>query len=1027
MCSRRLKPLPVGRLNRPASRPEPQRALHPALPESLIEAGQYAEATRLLDQLMAAPQDAFFMPRRGSAHWRSIKDEAARLIAALPPEGRAAYRLRVETRARQMLDQAAGAGRMDVVRTVADRYFHTSPGAEAMLLLAWDRLEQGQPFPAALYLERLKRESADAPRFEPTLSLLLAVCWYRAGLLARAERALAELPQDVRELQVAGRLQEAFDRGQSARWWLESLLGPAPAHSSGPQWRMYGGDSTRNGWASFSGAYLSGPLVSPLSDHAELAEVQRAIEKSLHEQFRLAVPALHPVVSGGRAVFRTATGLKAMELDSGRVVWEALSEDPLQHLLRDPAAQELPWSAPEFRAALRTRFLQNRAFGGLSTDGRRVFAVEDLPLGHPVESRRIALTPAGRPRLAPGQTKRYNLLAAYDLETGKLLWELNGSPETSQPAAEPVWFLGPPLPLGRRLYVLARVETQTRLFELEAASGRVISSLVLAMDQSSDEKTRFSPLGNLAAQSPDERLLAGYRPSFADGVLVCPTLDEHVVALDLAARKILWVHRLPSSEQSLRKRMIRIVQTRFNGVSDREPPPEWIDHSLVIAQGRVLVPAPETEELVCFDLHDGRQQWSVERDDGLYVGGVWNDRVVVVGRGSVWAVHLADGSFIWPHQRVSLPEGALPSGRGLLAPPRFYLPLSTAELLAIDLVEGRLAARSRSPEGLVPGNLVAADQLVLSQSLTGLRRLEDLEARARRLGLSDAAAQASGSGGAADEQLLIDRGELLLCQGKPAEALRLLAKAAQGKPARSRAARLLIAAIMDGLEVDFEQFAERAASWTNLVEPGSTRAELLRRLAEGYQRTGRHERAFESYLKLLDTQSGPWKLDHVEAARQVRTDCRLAARLEEIYREAGQAQRAELDGLIRRRMQNRLQSEQAAREALALFSWHPLGADLRLKLAEVSVRRGRALEAEQLLRGVLQMGSEPKRRFAAAGLAELLASAGRHQAAAGRAAGQRRKAPGRRTFLSLAGREVSGNGSGRRTHRARAGRGPAAG
>ncbi len=972
------KPSPSGLRLQPAEREQVQNLRRA---ESLVELGQYAEATRVLDELLAAPTDTFFLPERSQARWRSVKDTAARLIAALPEEGRAAYRLRVETLARQMLDEAVRSGRMEAVRAVADRFFHTPPGAEAVLLLARERLEQGQPFHAALYLERLKRESADAAQFEPTLSLLLAVCWYRAGMVTRAEAAAAGLPDDVQDVYVAGRLQPAFPGAEPARLWLESLLGPPPAGSVGPQWPMHCGAPARNAWVSAAGAYLAGPALAPLSSDRGLQNAQAALEKQLRDEFRLGLPGLHPLVVDGCAVFRTATSLAAVEIESGRLVWEALLEDPLQHLLRDAGKKKLPWQSPEFRQALHQRLFKNLTFGTLSTDGARVFVVEDLPLGLPQETQRIMVTRHGRPRLAPGGLKRYNLLAAYDLATGKLVWELDGSPETSHPAAAEAWFLGPPLPLGRRLYVLAKVEAQTHLFEVEAATGRVISSLALTLGETPLEQPASLSARNVAALQPDESLLAGHSPSFADGLLVCRTLDDHLVALDLAAKKVLWVDRLPSTEQSMRSRVVKLLRARLGQLQQPDPDSQqqWIDQSLVIAQRRLLVPAPETDELVCLELGNGQQRWAVPCDDGLYVAGVWDGRVVVVGRGSVWALSLEDGSFAWPHQRVTLPEGALPSGRGLLAPPGFYLPLSTAEVAAIDLVEGRLVARSRSPGHLVPGNLVACSRAVLSQSAAGLWKFESLDARARRLGA--AWDTAPGSNQPEDQQALLQRGELLLCQGKVAAAVDLLVKAAEGKP-DSPAGRLLLTAITDGLELDFERFAPQAESWEELLESKAQRAELLRRLADGFRRTGRHQEAFTAYLKLIDVAQDAPALRHVEAARRVRTDCRLAARLEQLYEAADPAERAELDEMIRRRLEDRPLEEQAAREALALFSWHALAGQTRLKLAELCVRRAQALEAEQLLREVLRSGAPAEQRFAAAGLAELLASAGKHQAAA---------------------------------------------
>ena len=50
----------------------------------------------------------------------------------------------------------------------------------------------------------------------------------------------------------------------------------------------------------------------------------------------------------------------------------------------------------------------------------------------------------------------------------------------------------------------------------------------------------------------------------------------------------------------------------------------------------MILTAHDADKLECLDLRSGKLLWTVKRDpNDLYVGGVVNDRVIVVGRNQV--------------------------------------------------------------------------------------------------------------------------------------------------------------------------------------------------------------------------------------------------------------------------------------------------------------------------------------------------------------------------------------------------------
>ena len=169
-------------------------------------------------------------------------------------------------------------------------------------------------------------------------------------------------------------------------------------------------------------------------------------------------------------------------------------------------------------------------FGTLSSDGRLVYSIEDAG--------RTAAAPHARSpcggRRNPGGTAAFNYLAARDIRSGKLKWALGGpNDQFALPQAE-TFFLGPPLPLLGQLYAIGEVKGEIRLFVLdpdpEKKGDRIVWSQQLAVVEH-------------GIQEDPQRRIIGISPSYADGILVCPTSTGALVAVDLATRSLLWGYR----------------------------------------------------------------------------------------------------------------------------------------------------------------------------------------------------------------------------------------------------------------------------------------------------------------------------------------------------------------------------------------------------------------------------------------------------------------------------------------------------
>jgi len=155
--------------------------------------------------------------------------------------------------------------------------------------------------------------------------------------------------------------------------------------------------------------------------------------------------------------------------------------------------------------------------GSLSSDGRLVYAVEDLPVAaFPRDYYALAGRQGDGLRLAyaEGLTDAVyrSRLLALDAKTGLAVWERGGRGDLPGAGLDALlnnaYFLGPPLPLDGKLYVAVQRDFDLRLLCLDPATGSVVWAQRLA-----EFKSRLVLDGG--------RRLHAVRLTHADGLLVC--------------------------------------------------------------------------------------------------------------------------------------------------------------------------------------------------------------------------------------------------------------------------------------------------------------------------------------------------------------------------------------------------------------------------------------------------------------------------------------------------------------------------
>lgn len=942
-----------------------------------IEDGAYSEAViELGDLLTSGDAEDYFVGKLGTEGARtSVKVEAQRLLGAMPKAGRDAYELRYGADARRLLEEAVEGGDVDKLSEATRMYFHTKAGYEAAALLGRVQMDQGRPFAAALCYQRLIVQPEARDRFGIDLPIQLAAAWYLAGDARRAADVLVDLQREnpAASIRIAGEPVRIFAASsdvvsarQAAVKWLQDALGAGMLESGMLQseWAMFRGSPSRN--ASAAGAM---PLFSfrwkvpTVNEPAGEATVQM-IEQTLKSQGAPAIPTVQPLAVDGTIIMRTPYRVMGVHFETGKRIWEfpwySTTEERFDDALARQAAAVggLP-TTPDER--LRQRLLEDNTFGQVACDGEFVYMLDEV--GFASESGmmggRVIIGFGGRGFDNPDAARTKNKLVALDLKRqGKLTWIVGGDNGEDEKALAGVFFLGPPLPLQGQLYVLGEAKNEIRLYALESRSGKLLWSQQIA-------QVEASPI----ADDPQRRL-AGATPSFSDGVLLCPTSAGAVVAVDLSTRSLLWGYQYKS-----------IASPSQYGYQNMDPPREvgsrWNDATILIADGKAFVTPIESDYLFALDLLTGEPAFPAQpRGEGLYLGGVYEDKLVIVKRTGVSAIRTTDGKSVWD---VTLPDGAMPSGQGFHSDAYYFLPCDDSAIRRIHLVEGRIDSTAKT--GAKLGNLICYRDQIVSHSLDGLTAFYQDEPLRQEI---ERRLQADPE----DVWALERRGEMLLRDGDQDEALRFLRKAFEKKA--SEATRdLLVQALLSALQTDFASTEQIAKELEPLVEREDHRATFLRSMAQGYLEAGRRREAFDRLMQIAELQPTTEfrlfgrptdELDAVDSKLKMSRDRWVASRLRTSYEAADPAEQDWMRERIEARRTAILEAKDpdSLRQFLRFFSFltatvQPVREALSVRLIE----SGELLEAEQVLSDLAASGDPEARKFALVRETELLISVGR--------------------------------------------------
>lgn len=834
----------------------------------LIEEKNWEDAIETL-QLILNKTENLLVPvaRKGKARaWVPIHAEANRLLGSMPKAGKDLYEQQFGPSAEADLNKAKNDPAK--LAKVARRYLHTKAGPVALQLLAAYHAEHGQSHLAAAgFLQMLDRRGLE--KLDGSTLYQMARAFLLTGATPAGERAWRQLVKR----QQAGKLDRHIPL-EMLREQIDQLDKKNAADA--PPWPEYRGGPSRTEERKGGPPAMKAEFYTPLqeSDHKKFSKFLEEAKDSLEKRRLPLLPAFSPIVVNGRACYRGYAGVYAIGLRTGKISWTTEAEggpELINRVLTRKIVQD--WLQQFSQNNSLEILVENSVIGTLSTDGQRVFMVDDLIIP-PYLPRRVSSfdrndrqrtstssDPEDFPRKdielrkllskipAPVQAQvRGNILRAMaagpvsdEEEGGKLLWELPSPWDKKCPFKES-FFLAPPLPLDGRLYVLNEKEAMVRLVCLEPSDDpeKAITT--------QPHVIWIQPLCKLLdrVELNLQRRLNAAHLAYADGILVCPTNAGVVFGVDLLSHEVLWVHAYrpealePVGSKTKDRKKDEKKQGKKGDKEGDQPMPKpaeaqapWAATAPAIRDGKVVFTAPDGDSITCLNLRDGQLVWRQPRkQDDCYFAGIYSGKALIVGKAGCRALQLADGKRAW--QTAT----GFPSGQGAASENVYYLPLQKGlkgkpEICALDIASGKVTSRIAVPEldgqkqPCIPGNLVFTNGHMLSQSSTQLIAYPQAKAQQKEV-------EGRLKKNPRDVEALIDRGRLNHAAGKLQAAYDDLRLALDCKPADRLAATVrdsLFEVLMDLLAKDFTKEEKHLAECWQLCQEGVPEEQTRRKVA----------------------------------------------------------------------------------------------------------------------------------------------------------------------------------------------------
>ena len=905
-----------------------------------IRSGEYQSAIESVANIIEEMQgESDYVISSDAQGTQSFRAELSDTISKFPTEAIRLYELQFGAEAKAKSQQALRRNDYHGLGEIIAEFPHTQAALEAGIALGRVEIERGRPRSAQRLLTSVLASSARKSAQEVIATLLLATADAQLGDVSGAEAKVDALRQNP---SLAKLLQESkidpLPKDGVGSWLSKSLGAVSTSKRDLPgAWKVSFGSLTRNLPISENRFSIDVKWRVPTVNEPSGDQMAHKLARTFVQRNHSIAPTLQALVVGPVVLMRTPNKLVAVQFESGKRIWEYVSEKSTADEDTKPVA-----SHDSLEAEIQQRIWDDSAQGQFSSDGKRIFLVEGLPVTGRLQAQR-----GGFNNWKP--EKPIARLVALELESGgKLLWRSNDHSVT-----DTISFLGAPCPVDGRIYAIGEENDEVQLLCLDPDSGEVHwKQSLCSVEVFQDQQRRFY----------------GATPSFSEGVLVCPTGVGSIVGVDPVTRRILWIHTANGTPNTPNRPNFMRGGNRIR--PHKSAGQRWAFANPIIHGTKILLTLPESDKLICLDLFSGRQLWTIPRDSGLFVGGVLGDVAIVVSANRISGIRLeATGEVAWPS--IPFTDGVT-SGRGLIVGEDYLHPLSNRQLIRIRVSDGEVRERIKldSPLGnllICKGHLISQgfDELASFASLTELReRLDSLRASNEN-----------------KPQIISTELELLSVEGKTSEAMKLVEASLSVRdkdPSLEQLAAAVLVRVLEQSEKIDDHLLERVES---SVVDTPMRDRFLRLAVDAYGSSNRWDKSCVSLLKMIDdrivssagqgksadepTEFGnDWLVrpSHWIGGRLLVATSRASEHDRDLIRQRSEA----LAQLVRGHSLNSLE-----KRFMAIFPGQPAAESLMLSLAETAKANGMKVDAVSILTEALEASDRKIAAAAALALSEI--------------------------------------------------------
>ena len=942
-----------GQPGRPGARREPGRRRNAADPSvahdnkkaewmsqalQQIETKNWKPALDSLQRIVEHPEDALYF--RPSRDWVSIRQEAQRLIGTLPSESLDMYRTQYSALAQQLLNRAVQGNDVELLSRVARLYFHTPAGYEATDRLGNVHLDRGEfGLAAQLFHALLDIQAPPAQSRSWRLKALLA--FRKAGKKIWADTLWQEIAATLPStLEIGG-------RPVDPRKWLEAQGVPAAIVMEPlAEWPVFFGNKQRTGRPVGSQPLLLNRWSQPTTQVEALRQNLESLADDEADKGAPALPGFMPIMVGDKIAFRTFSGVQVVSAATGKLLWKTETDSVVEEMLSQKYdSQQYPYNMR------RRMFIQgqvgyqpghdpqplsnvvyrNSNFGQLSSDGAHLFVLEDPQV---ITPRQYGQYYGEDMMLA--QQPQSNTLVAYDLTTGRPVWEAGGEDmgEEFQLPLAGHFFFGTPLFDGNELLLVGeQLKTnEIRLFGIDQNTGKLRWSQLIGVSE-------------VGISRDVNRRWWSAPAAVGEGVIVTPTTSNWIVGVDRVTHSLLWGYHFP--RRSTGEGMQQEAQAVVQGLPLFH---RWYPSPPMISQQRVVFAPQEANILICLDLFTGKELWQIPRADYLAVAGVFDDAVLLIGRGALAAVSLRNGQPLW-----RTPTSPI-VGRGTAVGDRYYLPCSSGELWTISLETGSVVeklylgsvnASSDASNNSVLGNLSFYRGMLLSLSSRDLTAFEQHDTLS---------AQITGrlQQNPHDPWANIRQAEIHLLRreaGPAIAAVNNILPTDVSSDLLPRYRDVTIDALTLAVRADFSRDTpELIQRLEQLSQSPGQRLYFRRLMAERNMSRKQYVEAFDTYLSLVGEPDDVLITSADNSGVKVRLSAWLQGQFRDLWKAMPASQRDDLDKRIRERAAAAAnQPLEVQLQFVNLFRDFPAARDLTRKVIEGLVSQSDFVRAERLL------------------------------------------------------------------------------